>query len=82
MTEALDIPTIGIGAGPHCDGQVLVVDDVLGRGEGTPPFARAWGDVRGEMRRAVEGFVADVESGAFPGEEHSHYEDGLDAVQR
>ncbi len=80
VTDALDVPTIGIGAGPACDGQVLVVDEVVGRSEGTAPFSKSWGDVRGEMQRAVEGFAADVESGAFPGEEHSYYEDGLDAV--
>lgn len=80
ITERLDIPTIGIGAGPDCDGQVLVVDEVLGRTEGTAPFSKQWGDVRGEMERAVAGYKEDVESGDFPADEHSHYEDALDDV--
>ncbi len=80
VTDELEIPTIGIGAGPECDGQVLVVDEVLGLSEGTAPFSKAWGDVRGEMRRAVEGYRDDVESGEFPGEDRSHYESELDDV--
>jgi 3-methyl-2-oxobutanoate hydroxymethyltransferase len=80
VTDRLDIPTIGIGAGPECDGQVLVVDEVLGRSEGAAPFSKQWGDVRGEMERAVAGYKEDVESGAFPAEEHSHYEDALEDV--
>jgi 3-methyl-2-oxobutanoate hydroxymethyltransferase len=80
VTDAIDIPTIGIGAGPECDGQVLTVDEVIGLSESTAPFSKQWGDVRGEMRRAIEGYKQDVESGAFPAEEHSHYEDELDDV--
>ena len=80
MTDELTIPTIGIGAGPDCDGQVLVVDEVLGLSERTAPFSKSWGDVRGEMQRAVEGYRDDVESGEFPGEAHSHYESELEDV--
>ncbi len=80
VTETIDIPTIGIGAGPHCDGQVLVVDEVIGLSENTAPFSKAFGDVRGEMERAIEGYVSEVEDGAFPAEEHGHYEDGIDDV--
>jgi 3-methyl-2-oxobutanoate hydroxymethyltransferase len=80
VTEAIDIPTIGIGAGPDCDGQVLVIDEVVGRSEGTAPFSKKWGDVRGEMQRAVAGYRDDVESEAFPAEEHSHYEADLDEL--
>ena len=80
VTDELTIPTIGIGAGPDCDGQVLVIDEVLGLSEGTAPFSKSWGDVRGEMQRAVEGYRDDVESGEFPGEAHSHYESELEDV--
>lgn len=78
ITEDLSIPTVGIGAGPDCDGQVLVVNDAVGLGEGTPPFAKAFGDVRGEMTSALEGYVDAVESGDFPGEDHSHVAEELD----
>ena len=80
VTEALSIPTIGIGAGPDCDGQVLVVDEVIGLSERTAPFSKRFGDVRGEMKGAIDDYVDAVESGAFPAEEHSHHEDGLDDV--
>jgi 3-methyl-2-oxobutanoate hydroxymethyltransferase len=78
VTEALDIPTIGIGAGPDCDGQVLVINDAVGLGEWSPPFSRQFGDVRGEMLDAVEGYKEAVTSGEFPDDEHSHVEEGLD----
>lgn len=80
ITDDLSIPTIGIGAGPDCDGQVLVVDEVLGLSEDTAPFSRAFGNVRAEMERAVEGFHDAVISGEFPAEEHSHHEEGLDEL--
>ena len=80
VTAALEIPTIGIGAGPETDGQVLVITDVLGLSERTPPFAAQFGDVREEMTAAVESFREAVEEGSFPGEENSHYEDDVDDV--
>ena len=80
VTEDISIPTIGIGAGPHCDGQVLVIDEVTGLADGTAPFSKAFGDVRGEMQDAIESYVAEVEDAEFPAEEHSHYEDGLDDI--
>ncbi|WP_136715433.1 3-methyl-2-oxobutanoate hydroxymethyltransferase [Halorientalis salina] len=80
VTDALTIPTIGIGAGPACDGQVLVINDVVGLSEWEPPFAKQFGDVRSEMEGAVEGYVDAVESGEFPAEEHSHHEDELDEL--
>jgi 3-methyl-2-oxobutanoate hydroxymethyltransferase len=66
ITAELDIPTIGIGAGPDCDGQVLVVDDAFGLSERSPPFARRFGSVREEMREAAEAYREAVESGSFP----------------
>ena len=80
VTDELDVPTVGIGAGPDCDGQVLVIDDVVGLSEWSPPFAEQFGDVRAEMESAVDGFVTAVESGEFPREEHSYTEDELDDV--
>ena len=77
VTGELSIPTIGIGAGPHCDGQVLVVDEVIGLSKGTAPFSERFGDVRGEMEDAIAAYADAVESGAFPADEHSHYEDDL-----
>lgn len=78
ITDDLAIPTIGIGAGPDCDGQVLVVDDAVGLTESSPPFAEAFGDVRGEYRDALEGYVDAVENGRFPADEHAHVEDDLE----
>ncbi|MFB6268874.1 MAG: 3-methyl-2-oxobutanoate hydroxymethyltransferase [Halobacterium sp.] len=78
VTDALEIPTIGIGAGPDTDGQVLVVDDVVGLSERSPPFAEQFGDVKAEMERAVGDYVDAVESGEFPAEEHSHVEEDVD----
>jgi len=78
VTEAVDIPTIGIGAGGDCDGQVLVFTDVVGLSARSPPFAEQFGDVRSEIAGAVGEYVDAVEDGDFPGEEHSHTEDELD----
>ena len=80
VTDDLEIPTIGIGAGSDCDGQVLVITDVIGLGDWSPPFAERFGDVRGEMRRAVDEYKNAVESGAFPAEEHQHVEEDLDEL--
>ena len=71
ITAALGVPTIGIGAGPGCDGQVLVWHDLLGINEGVAPrFVKRYADVAGEVRRGLEAFAADVRSGAYPGDEH------------
>lgn len=72
ITEALSIPTIGIGAGTHCDGQVLVTQDLLGLFEQfTPRFVKRYAELRGAVADAVTRFRDDVRSGAFPDEEHS-----------
>jgi 3-methyl-2-oxobutanoate hydroxymethyltransferase len=78
VTDELEIPTIGIGAGGDCDGQVLVVDDVLGLTEDAPAFAQQFGDVRSEMEQAIEGYVDAVESGSFPTDEHAAVAEDLD----
>ncbi|HVW83638.1 MAG TPA: 3-methyl-2-oxobutanoate hydroxymethyltransferase [Bryobacteraceae bacterium] len=66
VTSQLRIPTIGIGAGPHCDGQVLVSYDMLGLFENPPPFAKQYARLRDEISRAAAAFVEDVKSGEFP----------------
>jgi 3-methyl-2-oxobutanoate hydroxymethyltransferase len=67
VTQSLSVPTIGIGAGPWCDGQVLVSYDVLGLYEGSvPPFARKYADLAGMISDAATSFVEDVRSGRFP----------------
>jgi len=80
ITEELSIPTIGIGAGPDCDGQVLVTNDVVGLSDWSPPFARQFGDVRDEMKSAVEEYLEAVSSGEFPAPEHGHEESELGDV--
>jgi 3-methyl-2-oxobutanoate hydroxymethyltransferase len=74
ITRSIEVPTIGIGAGPHCDGQVLVITDLLGLGEGRyPKFAKPYADLRGEITRAVTRFRDEVASGAFPDDAHSYH---------
>jgi len=72
ITAALAIPTIGIGAGPSCDGQVLVLHDLLGMFAGrSPRFAKRYAELGAEAGRAVRQFCEDVRGGQFPDEEHS-----------
>jgi 3-methyl-2-oxobutanoate hydroxymethyltransferase len=74
ITEAVNVPTIGIGAGPLCDAQVLVITDLLGLGFGTyPKFAKPYADLRGTISQAVTAFADDVRSGRFPDEAHSYH---------
>lgn len=71
ITQAVTIPTIGIGAGPLCDGQVLVFHDFVGLFERfTPKFVKQYANLSQEMKKAVTAYKADVESGTFPGKEH------------
>ena len=78
ITDALEIPTIGIGAGPDCDGQVLVSSDVMGLSEDQPPFAEQFGDVAAAMTDAIDSYREAVETGEFPAAEHSHIEESVD----
>jgi 3-methyl-2-oxobutanoate hydroxymethyltransferase len=72
LSERLEIPTIGIGAGVGCDGQVLVTHDLLGLFDRfTPRFVKKYTDLHGEMAQAFAAYKADVESQKFPAEEHS-----------
>jgi 3-methyl-2-oxobutanoate hydroxymethyltransferase len=73
ITEAVSMPTIGIGAGPHCDGQVLVVNDIIGMTDVRPPrFVRRYGDAASVVREAAAGFVRDVKSGSYPDLDESY----------
>jgi 3-methyl-2-oxobutanoate hydroxymethyltransferase len=73
ISETLVIPTIGIGSGAECDGQVLVLHDLLGLYEGrSPRFAKRYADIGDDIRAALEQFGAEVRSGAFPAEEHTY----------
>ncbi len=72
ITEKLTIPTIGIGAGAHCDGQVLVYQDMLGMTAGhTPKFAKLFADVGALMREGFKAYISETQSGEFPAAEHT-----------
>ena len=72
ITKRLNIPTIGIGAGPHCDGQVLVMHDMLGLFDRfVPKFVKRYAELGKEMQKTVEAYCHEVRQGAFPGPEHS-----------
>lgn len=70
ISKDLSIPTIGIGAGPGCDGQVLVMHDVLGWGKAR--FAKTYADVRSTMKKAFEDYIREVKTGVYPAEEHQY----------
>jgi 3-methyl-2-oxobutanoate hydroxymethyltransferase len=73
ITAELTIPTIGIGAGIDCDAQVLVWQDMAGLRDGPAPrFVKRYADLRGVLRGAVDAFAAEVQSGTYPGPEHSY----------
>ncbi|MDO8500348.1 MAG: 3-methyl-2-oxobutanoate hydroxymethyltransferase [Gemmatimonadaceae bacterium] len=73
ITESVAIPTIGIGAGPHCDGQVLVLPDLLGLNDGfAPKFLKKYADLAGSVRDAVQRYGEEVRSGQYPDAEHSN----------
>jgi len=72
VSRLLEIPTIGIGAGPECDAQVLVLPDLLGLNDRfTPKFLKRYADLAGESRKALAAFAQDVRAGKYPGPEHS-----------
>ncbi|WP_250123780.1 3-methyl-2-oxobutanoate hydroxymethyltransferase [Chroococcidiopsis sp. CCMEE 29] len=66
ITQKLSIPTIGIGAGPHCDGQVLVTADLLGLSERQPPFAKSYANLRETITQAVQSYAIEVREHKFP----------------
>lgn len=72
ITKAVAVPTIGIGAGPYCDGQVLVMHDLIGLFEKfIPSFVKQYVNLAPQIKAAVRNYIGEVESGAFPGPEHS-----------
>jgi 3-methyl-2-oxobutanoate hydroxymethyltransferase len=74
ITRRLTIPTIGIGAGVHCDGQILVVHDMLGLFDlYTPKFVKRYADLSAVMTEAVQRYMKEVREGNFPGDEHSFH---------
>jgi 3-methyl-2-oxobutanoate hydroxymethyltransferase len=74
VTAPLRIPTIGIGAGPDCDAQVLVVHDLLGLTQDPmPKFVRAYGNLGAQAVDALTAFAADVAAGSFPDDAHSYH---------
>lgn len=72
ITENLEIPTIGIGAGPDCDGQVLVFHDLLGWSDFKPKFVKHYADLSSSIKEALEKFKSEVKSGKFPNSDHSY----------
>lgn len=76
ITERLTVPTIGIGAGIHCDGQVLVVHDMLGLFDRfTPKFVKRYANLSEEVLKALGAYIGEVQTGAFPTEQHSFHID-------
>lgn len=74
ITETLSIPTIGIGAGPDCDGQVLVIHDLLGLlGDFRPKFVKTYLNLRADMDKAIKGYIEEVKGGTFPDDSHSFH---------
>lgn len=71
VTEKLKIPTIGIGAGPYCDGQILVLHDILGLNEKKFKFVKEYADLSSIIKKAVKEYLEEVKKGKFPSEEHS-----------
>jgi 3-methyl-2-oxobutanoate hydroxymethyltransferase len=72
ITAEIPVPTIGIGAGPGCDGQVLVIHDILGLCEKySPKFVKRYADISGTIRTGIDAYIREVKAGEFPGKEHS-----------
>ncbi|MHA1792870.1 MAG: 3-methyl-2-oxobutanoate hydroxymethyltransferase [Promethearchaeota archaeon] len=83
ITENVDIPTIGIGAGPYCDGQILVIHDMLGIfTEFKPKFLKYFGDVGKSIRKALQDYKEEVSTGVYPAMEHSYEfsEEGVENI--
>ena len=72
ITQAVGIPTIGIGASPACDGQVLVLEDMLGLSPRVPKFVKRYGDIGPGIGKAIEDYAKDVRARRFPGAEHTY----------
>jgi 3-methyl-2-oxobutanoate hydroxymethyltransferase len=74
ITEKLTVPTIGIGAGPYCDGQILVFHDLVGYSNGyLPKFVKKYADIHELINRAIQEYMDDVKKGKFPDDDHSYH---------
>jgi 3-methyl-2-oxobutanoate hydroxymethyltransferase len=73
ITQAISVPTIGIGASSGCDGQILVTDDMLGLFDWTPKFVRRYADLKGEIHKAVAAYAADVRARRFPAPDETYF---------
>ncbi len=74
ITSKLTVPTIGIGAGPHCDGQILVFHDLVGYANGyLPKFVKRYADIHNSLNKALNQYVEDVVGGKFPDDRHSYH---------
>jgi 3-methyl-2-oxobutanoate hydroxymethyltransferase len=73
VTEAIPVPTIGIGASSGCDGQILVTDDMLGLFDWTPKFVRRYADLRSEIDAAAKAYAEDVKARRFPGPAETYF---------
>jgi 3-methyl-2-oxobutanoate hydroxymethyltransferase len=73
LTDALEVPTIGIGAGPACDGQVLVLHDLLGLNASVPKFVRRYAELADDATAAVAAYAADVRTGGFPADSEVYH---------
>ncbi|MCB9854973.1 MAG: 3-methyl-2-oxobutanoate hydroxymethyltransferase [Phycisphaerales bacterium] len=73
IAESTDLPVIGCGAGPFCDGHVLVLHDMMGLADGPPPkFVKQYADIRGAIRTAVDAYIEDIRSRKYPAAEHTY----------
>ena len=72
LTKSVSIPTVGCGAGPHCDGQMLVTADILGLTSSMPRFAKKYAEIGADMQRAITKYQKDVQTRRFPGPEHCY----------
>jgi 3-methyl-2-oxobutanoate hydroxymethyltransferase len=72
ITGEVPIPTIGIGASPACDGQILVLEDMLGLSPRVPKFVKRFGELGPSIERAVKGYAEEVRARRFPGPEHTY----------
>lgn len=83
ITLRINVPTIGIGAGPHCDGQILVFHDLVGYANGyLPKFVKRYADIHDILNRALMGYVEDVKEGKFPGDSHSYHIKKKDVLEQ
>ena len=73
ITQAISVPTIGIGASSACDGQILVADDMLGLFDWSPKFVRRYADLKSEIARAAREYAEDVRARRFPGEAETYF---------